>query len=420
MQQLGSRRRSAGTRLASFLSVLLLLVLVGAGSWLHVIDELAWSGPRFDYFIYVAALLVAALAAARWPRISWSLLVLALIELCWGVGSFALDRGGSDIASLLPPNVSETQRFQWHPLLQAVPIPSTSVVSTGGLKFSHTSAGTRGREPSRADIDGHIVVATYGGSSTYDIGVGEGDTWNDRLADGLGRDRYFVVNNGVPGYTTVEHVVQTSFYQDKFGRRPRCAIYYVGWNDLRNAHIPHLDPGYANFHLISQVDSLKLRRIGGSNVTISPALTLLTRFLGNLVDTVHYPDGADPYSQPMGQGEDPVLAADFERNVRTISAINRSRGVATIWVGQLVNRAAFTGEGRYGWLPLVRDRDVPAVLEKLNERLAKTAHELGDPSVSVPPDSFGPADFVDNGHFSVQGARRFAAALLPTVRDVCR
>jgi lysophospholipase L1-like esterase len=38
----------------------------------------------------------------------------------------------------------------------------------------------------------------------------------------------------------------------------------------------------------------------------------------------------------------------------------------------------------------------------------------------VPTDSFGGADFVDNGHFSVQGARRFADDLAPVVRDACR
>ena len=33
------------------------------------------------------------------------------------------------------------------------------------------------------------------------------------------------------------------------------------------------------------------------------------------------------------------------------------------------------------------------------------------------PHSFGDADFVDNGHFSGTGARRFADFLAPVVRD---
>jgi hypothetical protein len=343
------------------------------------------------------------------------LLLLALFELCWGVGTFLLNRD----ANLLPPTVAEVQRFKWHPLLQAVPIPSLAFTSPHGLAISHTSAGTRGREPGPMQLQLPSVVAVVGGSSTYDVGVGEGDTWADRLADGLGRERYLVVNHGVPGYTTVEHVAQTAFYQDKFGRTPRCAVYYVGWNDLRNAHLPNLDPGYADFHLVSQVDSLKLRRVGGSNVTFSPILTVLMRVVGNIVDTVHYPDGINPYDLPMKAGADEVLLTDFERNVRAISSINRARGVVTIWVGQLINRAAFQGDGRYGWLPLLRDRDVPAALDQMNERLALVARSLGDVSIEVPAAMFGAGDFVDQGHFSARGARKFAEAILPAVRQSC-
>ncbi len=119
--------------------------------------------------------------------------------------------------------------------------------------ISHTSEGTRGRDPAPHALDGRSVVATFGGSTTYDIGNGEGDTWSERLGEALGPQRVFVVNHGVPGYSTAEHLIQTAFYQTKFGKPPHCAIYYVGWNDLRNAHIPNLDPGYADFALPSQV-----------------------------------------------------------------------------------------------------------------------------------------------------------------------
>ena len=119
-------------------------------------------------------------------------------------------------------------------------------------------------------------------------------------------------------------------------------------------------------------------------------------------------------------GDDPALEALYARNVRAISAINRQRGVVTIWVGQLLNRDRLTGDGRYGWLPLVRDRDLWPLQQKLNALLARTAKELGDIYVAVPPDAFVDADFVDNGHFSVQGARRFADILAPVVRDACR
>ncbi len=399
-----------------FTGLLALLVATGAAIWLFRIDELKFAGPRTDYFLYLAALLVLAVLVARWPRLSGALLVLACIEFAWGLGSWALTPPGSP--SLLPPVTAEPPRFQWHPLLQAVPAPGLAFTSATGLSIRHSSQGTRGRDPDPARLADSGVVATFGGSATYDIGNGEGDTWPDRLDEALRGDRLVVVNHGVPGYTTAEHVLQTAFYPEKFGKAPHCAVYFVGWNDLRNAYIPDLDAGYADFHMPSQVDSLKVRRIGGSNVTISPLLTVLARLVAAEVDTVRY--AKDPYALPPVIGSDPAQAAIFERNVRTISAINRAHGTPTIWVGQVVNRDRLKGEGLYGWLPRVRDRDLPRLLQQSNALLKRTAQALGDTYLALPDDAFGPADFVDEGHFSAAGARRFAGLLAPVVREACR
>ena len=398
-------------------ALVLALVVIATAAWMAASDRLG-GGPRAHYFLYLLALLALVVVLARWPRLATAVLVLALVDLSWGLGSRVLIRAGYVVPALLPPVAAEPHRFQWHASLQAVPIPSLRATSPTGLAISHTSEGTRGHDPAPGALDTRTVVATFGGSTTYDIGAGEGDTWSDRLGEALGRDRAFVVNHGVPGYSTVEHLIQTAFYQTKFGKPPRCTIYYVGWNDLRNAHIPNLDPGYADFHLPSQVDSLKVRRIGGSHVTISPLLTVLARIVGADVDTVRY--SVDPYSREPGSGSDAALEALYERNIRSISAINRARGIATIWVGQLLNRDRLQGDGRYGWLPLVRDRDLWPLQQRFNAILVRTALALGDVYVEIPPDSFTGADFVDNGHFSAKGARRFAERLAPAVREACR
>lgn len=391
-------------------AVLLALIAAASALWMRSTGQLVVSGPRGEYFLYLAILLGSVLALVRWPRTAGALLLLATVELVLGVGY-----------DLLPPLQAEQQRFRWHPLLQAVPIPSIDLVSRTGLTIRHTREGTRGRDPV-GGLAGRSVVAAVGGSTTYDVGLGDGDTWSDRLAQALdvGADkrRFYVVNHGVPGYTTVEHLLQTAFYQDKFGVTPRCAIYYVGWNDLRNAHIPELDPGYADFHLPSQIDSLKVRRVGGSHTTFSPLLTLLLRFLAAHVDTVRY--FSDPYALPLTSGDDPRLEEIYRRNIRAISMINRERGVTTIWVGQLLNRAWLAGEGRYGWVPRMRDRDLWPMQQRLNAVLERTAREAGDIYVDVPVDDFGDADFVDQGHFSRSGAQRFVDILAPVVRQVCR
>ena len=80
---------------------------------------------------------------------------------------------------------------------------------------------------------------------------------------------------------------------------------------------PSLDPGYADFHLPSQIDSQKVRRVGGAHVTFSPLLTLLMRFVAANFDTARY--FADPYGQPPVSGDDPA-------SMRSTSAISaRSR-----------------------------------------------------------------------------------------------
>lgn len=412
------RPRRFERAILGLLALLLLVVVIAAAASLAAADDLAAGGPRSLYFLYLLTLLAAGVALLRWPPLAAALLILALVDLSWGVGSHVLQRTGHAVVSLLPPVAAEPARFQWHASLQAVPIPSLKITSPTGLVIRHTAEGTRGQDPAPGSLAGRTVVATFGGSTTYDIGAGEGDTWSDRLGEALGRERTFVVNHGVPGYSTVEHLIQTAFYQTKFGTPPRCAVYYVGWNDLRNAYIPNLDPGYADFHLPSQVDSLKVRRIGGSHVTLSPVLTMLARVASADIDTVRY--AVDPYGRAPGSGGDPALEALYERNIRSISAINRARGIATIWVGQLLNREQLQGDGRYGWLPLVRDRDLWPLQQRFNAILERTAQALGDVHVALPPDSFTAADFVDNGHFSARGARRFAEGLAPAVRGACR
>ena len=391
----------------TLLAVLAFIVLLATAitAWLlWKVGGLFPGTQRAVYFWYLLGLVLVALALLRWPKVALVLLLWATIDLGLGITT-----------RLLPQNVTDPVRFTWHALLQVVPIPSLDLVTGGGIKLHHTSQGTRGREPTERELADRTVIALFGGSSTYDVGVSDGDTWAERLQQALG-DRFLVINNGVPGYSTVENLVQTAFYQDKFGKRPRCAIYYVGWNDIRNAHIDNLDSGYADFHLPSQVDTLQVRRFGGAKITFSPLLTLLARVVSALVETVQY---SWTLSGTVKPGSDPAVEADFERNVRAISAINRERGVRTLWIGQLLNRARLLGDGQYGWLPYVKDKDVWPLQARFNEILARTAQLLGDPMIPAPIEAFGTADFTDQGHFSVAGARKFAGYVAPVVAREC-
>lgn len=108
------------------------------------------------------------------------------------------------------------------------------------------------------------------------------------------------------------------------------------------------------------------------------------------------------------------------QNIETISAINRQRGIRTLWVGQLLNRAVLTSGKPYGWLPLIADKDLWPLMAKLNGVLGATATKLGDPYIDVPIDDFTGADFFDQGHFTPSGAIKFAARIAPEVSANCR
>lgn len=397
---------------AGFLAIVVAACAIGC----VVTGELIRYTPREDYFVYLGVLAVVGALLARWPRIAVVPLALATIDLSLGMGSLVLREAGHAFHSILPHNYNFDRRFEWHALLQARPIPSMSVEVLGN-RVSHSSEGTRGRDHDPIELARKSVIAAFGGSATYDIFVGDDDTWPSQLERLLGPGNFAVINHGVPGYSTVEHVVQTAFYQDAFGVPPKCALYFIGWNDIRNAHIDGIDPGYAQFHLPSQLDGLQVRRFGAAYRSTSPLATLIVRSASNWVETVRPPRhiGGEPKA-----GSDPVLEAFYLRNVRSISMINRGRGIRTIWVGQILNLAALDDDEVYGWLPLVRNKDVWPLLSRFNSRLKEEASTLGDAYIAAQPELFTSADFKDNGHFLEPGSLKFARLLAPLVEQACR
>jgi hypothetical protein len=403
-------------RLLCLLSAGALALLVGGyGAYCALTGELIRYTPRDSYFVYLVTLVLAGAALAPWPRLAMLPLALATIDLALGAGSLALKKTDLAFNSIMPPNFNVDQRFEWHPLLQGVPIPSISV-EVVGHRTTHSSAGTRGRDHTPEELAAKSVVAVFGGSATYDIAVGDDDTWVNRLEERLGANEFAVINHGVPGYSTVEHLVQTAFYADAFDVKPTCALYYIGWNDIRNAHINDLDPAYARYHLRTMVDGLQVRRYGSAYRSVSPLFTLAARLLSQEMDTVRPPDlRGEPQS-----GSDPELEALYRRNVRSISMINRGRGIRTIWVGQILNVAVLNDDKIYGWLPFVRNRDVWPLLSRFNQALRAEAEALGDRYIEVDADDFGPEDFADNGHFDEAGTAKFARFLARPVNAACR
>lgn len=395
---------------------LMLAVLAFAVVWRYgLVLELAPGSPRSWYFAYVAILLGLGIVCARWPRITMVVLSLAALELGLGLGSVALTRHDLAKSDLLPSDRPREVTRTWHPLLQAVNVPTSSGASG---KYHVDSQGLRGRERSSDELRDKTVVAAFGGSTTEDLAVRDGETWPERLEAQLGGELFAVLNHGVTSNSTVQIVIRTAFYQPAYGVQPDCAVYLVGGGDVASAHIRDLDPGFADYQTPLLVDALEVRRVERLLPSFSPLLRLLGRLAAFAFDTARAPR---PDGQVSGD-PDPALEAIFVRNVRTISAINRERGIATLWIGEVFDHASLEAASWRGslWAPYVRVGDLRAQLSWLTGILQREAASLGDTYIAIDETQFEAADFWDGEHFSSPGSAKFAAMIAPRVAAACR
>ncbi len=383
---------------------------------------------RFYFFSYIACLLLIGVVFSKATRLSYALLCWCAIELSLAFGN----------SSLYPRNIirkanADNFAFIYHPLLQIVPKPSfqytynldfrgveekakaggIDVASLQGqeISLSHNSLGLRGKELTSDDLNKDLIFV-YGGSTTYDVSVTQGETWAEHLQSDLD-NKYTVLNFGVVAHSTEEHLIETAFYQNIVDKKPVCAIYYVGWNDVINAHLNRLDSAYANYHLLLTARRKPDLYIG----RYSPLLLMVSRMARERFDTIpSHPDilGKTP---PVG-GMDQRLEAIFVQNIKTIAAINNSRGTKTIFIGQIINKD--WPQGPDVWAPLVKVGGFPPLVERFNSLLKNTAASIPAKYIDAGVANFEHSDFVDYSHFTVSGARKFAALISKEVGDYCR
>ncbi len=294
-------------------------------------------------------------------------------------------------------------RLQHYYQFQVVLKPSVD----GGWEYSgvhHNKQGLRGADRTPQSLDGKSVIELFGGSNAYDVYSREDQAWANLVEKNLGADRYAVINHAVPGYSSAEHVIQTAFYQTPYGEKPRCAAYSMGWGELLNAHIKDLDPGYADYHMRWLVDALHARRLGRQWMLVSPVFSTLGLWLADAVDTAR-PVPASAPREPV-LGSDPALEAIFTRNVWSISAINRDRGIKTVWISQPMNVA--------------KDPPLWTDIQRLNAIMKREAGTLGDTWIEIPMDKFTSADFKNMIHFLPAGSKKFADLLAPPLGEACR
>ena len=376
-------------------TLLLVLRLFGRGTGLPLHPLL--------YFFALVAIAVFFAVKSKFTAATFSIGLL-FIELVLGYAGPVTSKLGLDLdlRSFLP---RDDFPFVFHPMLGAIPDPNYRTRSV-----SHSSSSLRNTFPGFDDEKPHVAV--FGGSTTYDLGVSsDSKTWVSQLAGRL--PKYSFSNNGVPGYSSAEHVVQTAFYVDRAGSLPSCAVYYFGWNDIRNFGFSHLDSGFANFHLLAQYGNLEVRADVNSP---SPLVNVLGNFI--LRAELPFPVLAGELGKPVSEQD--ALFDIARDNLASILAMNERRGIHTVFVAQILNRSKLTDPSAvYGWLPFVYDSDVWPLQERFNMYVKSFAEENSAGFLYPNIEKFEERDFVDNGHFSDAGAAKFAEIIALDLEGAC-
>ena len=398
-------------RLRQLLAVVDLLAFLGIGAaalyiwrfWPRghdVYSDLQQGASETYLFIWMGIALVGALTAlSRKTRvISFALSFLLLLECLAQLYFYEVNHHPYH------PNARAIlNRFQPHPLLGAIPRPG----AFGGISHDAMHLRTTINEGKASDAK---LVFVFGGSSAYDLGVIDSETWASDLSRLLG-PHFLVRNYGVPGYGSREAMIQSLFvFRDI---KPACAVYYEGWNDLRNAHYNNERSDYSSLQVMHIMDSLAISYRPGDLVNNWLFLQLIDRM-------IQQGPGFPPYGGTVSAEKDPRLSQIYMENMRMVADIDGHFGVTPIFVPQILNydRIEAHYDGEWATIP---GPAVRPLMADLNEDLEQVAKETGTVFLDGPLNAtWQVTDFLDDGHFSAAGAAKFAQAIAPAIAANCK
>ncbi len=336
-------------------------------------------------------------------------LFIGTIELC-GQLIFYIVKGYPVYSSI------HRRLFELHPYL--VGRPKNNVAVTHGNKII-TSTGEHTRNTGKPFSDNTIKVAVLGGSTTFGTGLSDLDTWPALLQSTLG-ENYSVINYGVPGYSTVEAIIQLALIVPE--TKPDFVVMYEGWNDIRNYHDTNLGSDYLS-HGMMQYKSLQVPVWTGHTIferlsEISAIMHFIDKRLDHRTDRRFASGGMD------SRDPDPYVDRLYERNLNTMKILVKNMHAYALFVPQILNYSDFKGKtGSRVWTPHIEDDAMPALLDKFNGKMCAVCRENdGDCAVlkEVTVEHWEADDFVDDGHFSRKGGNKFAHMIANRIQQTAK
>jgi lysophospholipase L1-like esterase len=388
------------------------LAVVCVNEYLSYLDHVTHKGDRLFvglhewatltyYFTWCMISLLALVVALprRTVWISFYICVVIFAETVCYVYFFA-----TRLHLYQAPSRSSQASFDPHPFVIALPHPG------GGIDGVTHDANHHRTTINLGKVAHPRLIYVFGGSTTYDIGNTDANTWPSQLSRLLGPD-FDVENFGLLGFSSVESMTQNLFaFRNS---PPACAIYYQGWNDLRNSHVKDLAVDYSNFEYPYLYESAAYSRRPG----FLDANSLLVAYFLSMFD----PPPPPTASGVVSDQQDMRLSKIYRDNIRLIAVIGKTFGVRVIFVPQQLAYTKMTDDSTWRGEPFIRAKDMKKLMGLMNQDMARAAGESQAYFLGTPlSENWADGDFLDRGHFSSAGALKFAQSISESVRKICQ
>ncbi len=302
-----------------------------------------------------------------------------------------------------PPN----QIFKEHPYLSGISKKEFHYVNSSGLSITTDRYGFRKTRTTAYEKDA-INVICLGGSTTFGTFVTDENSWPFMLQEKLGKN-YNVYNLGVPGYSTLEGIIQLITFVPELD--PHIIIIYEGWNDIRNYHIKPHSPDYY-WHGMSQKTNLEFgARDTWDNFFISKVAKKLGQTIkgfGRLNDTKAFTTN-DPYIDSL-----------YVKNLRTMKLLCDNLNSKMIFIPQVLNFDSLKNSTRSNsWTPTINNNQMPMLMENFNALMRK-AISSGAQTIVIDDilrkQKWTKEYFADYGHFNEAGGELFSQIILESIK----
>jgi len=276
-------------------------------------------------FLFIALLGLAAWEIVGRVALPGSVTPLRFAGAAWSVASGQ----SSSLGGAPPPTDEQMQKIAFRPLpyvnygLKPNWTRTDPKHPEAPVKTSN-SLGFRGREVEQPKPAGRYRIACLGGSTTYDDGVGDDDTYPVKLEQFLRAARpdldIEVVNCGVPSYTSAESLANLAFRV--LDLQPDAIVLYEGINDWRVRPYRNFDSAYFHFRKVwdGSTKGWQAGEAGGEMANgINPLIQYLTP--------------ADNGNGAENAKRNGPWA--FKRNLQSICGIAKAHGVKVVLVSNV-------------------------------------------------------------------------------------